>query len=175
MQCQLMESFFEAIRQIHKENSVARDYGTGVPLYHSEVNLLDAIYRHPEYSAATLANALGITKGALTQTARKLIDKGLIEQYNPPGNRKLKFHKLTAGGETARLGHAQFHKNANDRMKSYLCSLPQENKQILGDFFRVLESCGQVCLYSCEMTGCVCHTHSNNTADEKGGKADVGA
>lgn len=158
MQCQLMESLFQAMQTIHAEKGVARSYGVDALLYHSEINLLDVIHRYPERSAAALADALSITKGALTQTARKLMDKGLIEQYSPPNNRKLKYHRLTEAGETARTGHAQYHREANARMKAYLCARTAEEKRVLMDFFRMLESCRQVCLYDCESTGCMCGT-----------------
>lgn len=166
MQCQLIETLFETMRSIHAEQCTARDYGAGELLYHAEVNLLDVIFRHPEQSAASLAGMLGITKGALTQTAKKLIDKGLVEPYNPPGNRKTKYHRLTPAGEAVRKSHAQFHAEANARMRAYLCALPVSDKQVLTDFFKELGECGQICLYDCESAGCTC--------GQQGGEANVG-
>ena len=175
MQCHLIERLFQSIQTIHKEAGIARDYGAGMLLYHSEVTLLELIHRCPEQSAATLAEALGITNGALTQTARKLMDKGLIEQYSPPTNRKLKYHRLTESGETARQGHAQHHQEANARMRAYLCTRSPEEKQVLMDFFTQLEACSQICLYECEPTGCACHPHNPEQPTHKGGNTDVGA
>jgi hypothetical protein len=40
-----------------QEMKVARDYGVGFPLYHSEVHLLDAINAHEGANACELANS----------------------------------------------------------------------------------------------------------------------
>lgn len=170
MQCQLIEGLFNAIETIHKERCLARDYGGGVPLYHSEISLLEIVHKCPEQSAATLAETLGITGGALTQTAKKLMDKGLIEQYTLPNNRKVKYHRLTAAGELARTGHAQYHAEANARMKEYLCGRSPEEKQMLLDFFDELTACKQVCLYEC---ACGVEACMQTTTKSQGGEANA--
>lgn len=175
MQCQLIENLFDVLQTIRDEQCVARDYGDGTPLYHAEVNLLEVIHRHPDQSAAQLADTLGITRGALTQTAKKLMDKGLITQHHPPNNRKTKHHRLTGAGEAVRQGHAQFHEEANARMKAYLCTRSSAEKQVLMDFFTVLSSCKQLCLYDCEAAGCGCGLQSTETTHAQGGTTDVGA
>lgn len=175
MQCQLIEGLFDVLQAIREEQCVARDYGDGTPLYHAEVSLLDIIHRHPDHSAAQLAETLGITRGALTQTAKKLMEKGLITQYHLPNNRKTKYHQLTDAGEAVRQGHAQFHEEANTRMRAYLCTRSAAEKQVLMDFFKVLDSCKQLCLYDCEATGCGCGLSGADSTHEQGGTTDVGA
>lgn len=175
MQCQLIESLFDVLQAIREEQGVARDYGDGTPLYHAEVSLLEVIHRHPDHSAAQLADALGITRGALTQTAKKLMDKGLITQYHAPNNRKTKYHRLTEAGEAVRQGHAQFHAEANAQMKAYLCARPAEEKQVLVDFFKVLSSCTQLCLYDCEAVGCGCGLQTAGATNGQGGTMNVDA
>lgn len=172
MHCTLVECFFDAMRTVHDEQGTARDYGTGTLLYHAEMSLLEAIHCHPRQSAAALADTLGISRGALTQTAKKLIDKGLVVQYNPPNNRKTKYHRLTEAGEVAREGHARFHAEGNARMRSYLCGLPAADKQVLMGFFRVLEHSGQLCLYECETAGCLCG--AQGLIATEGGHTDAG-
>lgn len=169
MQCQLMESLFQAVRAFHLEESVARDYGAGVPLYHAEVSLLDVIARRPEQSASALAEALGITRGALTQTAKKLVEKGLIEPYSPPRNRKVKYHRLTPLGDVVRQGHAAYHAQANARMKAYLGSKTPEDKRMLHEFLQTLQSCMPLCLYDCEAIGCTCHLKDSPITQGAGG------
>lgn len=173
MQCQLIDGFFQAMERIQKERGVAREYGAGVLLYHSELSLLEAVHQHPEQQAAALAQRLGITNSALTQTAKKLMDKGLIEQYTPPGNRRQKYHRLTALGMAAREGHMRYHQDANARMKDYLCARTQEEKRVLTDFFQVLGECGQVCLFECGAAGCGCGQRQGTNG--QGGNTDAGA
>jgi DNA-binding MarR family transcriptional regulator len=47
-------------------------------LYPSELHLLDAVQGNPQLSATEIAGLLGITKGAVSQTLRRLMKKGII-------------------------------------------------------------------------------------------------
>lgn len=170
MRCNLMENLYKAMQAIHDEQLTPRDYGTGDLLYHAELSLLDVIARNPDKSAVQLATQLGITKGALTQTAQKLVEKGLIEQYNPPKNRKTKHHRLTAAGILAISGHAQYHAEANARMQAYLCGRSAQDKQVIADFFETLLSCMPICLYDCDKDNCGCIAPSI-----EGGTTNAGA
>lgn len=156
MQCQLIEALFDVIGAFRQEEGLPRDYGGGVLLHHAELRLLDAVAGHPEQSASALAGRLGVTRGALTQTARRMMDKGLIEQYAPPRNRKVKYHRLTTAGEEARRGHARHHAGANERMRAYLRGLSPAEKQGLLTFLKTLKGCMPICLYECDGTGCAC-------------------
>lgn len=157
MECKLVKSMFSVIRAFHLEESGARDYGGGVPLYHAEVNLLDVIDRNPEYSAGELAAELGITKGALAQTAKRLIEKGVIEAYSPPGNRRVKYHRLTELGKVIRQGHADYHRQSNGKMQAYLSTISASDKAVLTNFFDKLLACMPICLYDCENPDCMCN------------------
>lgn len=175
MRCQLVEDMFSTMQLIHSEQCTARDYGAGGLLYHAEVMLLEVVQRYPQHSAAALAGILGITRGALTQTAKKLIEKGLVEQYNPPGNKKTKYHRLTGAGEAVRRAHLQYHAEANARVRAYLCACPQEEKQVLLRFFQTLRDNRQLCLFDCESTGCACGLQAEAPAHIQEGGNHAGA
>lgn len=170
MQCQLMEPFFEAVQTLRGEENTPRDYGTGTLLYHSEINLLNTIYRHPEESASALAQALGITRGALTQTARRLMGKDLVEQYSPSRNRKTKYHRLTEKGEQTRLAHARHYAQANAAIQAYICNRSAEERQALLGFLRTLQACGPFCLFSCTHHAC---NLARDTDDKEREHADI--
>lgn len=63
-------------------------YEVEFPLHHAEVHLLEAISALEGANVGELARYLGMTSGAISQVTRKLLDKGLIEAYRKPGNRK---------------------------------------------------------------------------------------
>jgi DNA-binding MarR family transcriptional regulator len=123
---------------LSRERSQPRDYGIGHALYHSEVHLIMAIKEHPDANASELADALGITNGAITQVADKLERKGFIERYRLPDNRKDLYFRLTESGERAYSGHNAHHEKMNAKVVEYLRSLSESDYRIVSDFVRVL-------------------------------------
>lgn len=173
MECPLICSLFETVRLMREEERSVRDYGVDTPLYHSEVRLLEAIYSNPEQRAGTLSETLSITKGALAQAAKKLMDKGLIEQYNAQGNRKTKYYRLTELGEVARIGHIRYHDQSIERMRTYLCHRSEDEKRMLMDFLKEVGQCMPLCAYDCTSPESQCVAITKETGDQ-GGKCHVG-
>lgn len=168
MECPLIGALFDVMRRMRDEERLPRDYGVGEPLYHSELRLLDLIDQNPQKRAGTLSEALGVTKGALAQVAKRLTDKGLIEEYNAEGNRKEKYYRLTALGEEARAGHIRHHDQSIGRMKSYLCSRSEDEKRVLTEFLKEIGQCMPLWPYNCSSPDCGCaaiakhDTHDTN-------------
>lgn len=154
MNCALTEEFFSVMNLLLDEQKIPKDYGTGQLLYHSEVNFLDAIHKHKQANVSELSAKLGITKGAVTQTAGKLKAKGLIEIYMQEGNKKEKFFRLTDVGMTARKGHEQYHKKANESLCDYFRSLSDADVRVVRTFLNQLRTCVPFCQFTCEYTDC---------------------
>jgi len=74
------------------------DYGVGKDLYHSERHLIDQIAQHPEKNITELAKFMGVTKGAISQTVKKLESKDIVQRYKGEDNEKEVFLKLTGIG-----------------------------------------------------------------------------
>jgi DNA-binding MarR family transcriptional regulator len=66
-----------------------------------------------------LSEFLGVTNGAVWQTARKLTRKGLIESYREPHNKKEVYFRLTDLGRKASDGHKQHHETINAEFADY--------------------------------------------------------
>lgn len=100
------------VRIFNKAAAIERepvDTGDGIFLYTSEVHLIDAVGRYGKESMSELAARLGITKGAISQTAKKLEEKGYLERTNPEGNNKTVFLHLTKAGKRAYDWHRAYH------------------------------------------------------------------
>jgi DNA-binding MarR family transcriptional regulator len=96
------------------------DIGTGDIIYHPEILLIKMIKNHPEKNMSELADILSLTKGAISQTSKKLVDKGYLRKFRFDDNKKEIFLKLTKKGET-------FYNTYMDNIK--------DSFQILIDFF----------------------------------------
>lgn len=81
MKRELQELIEQFLRILHLYSLITRkpkDYGTGDLLYFTEVHTIDMIGRNRKVNVTRLAELMGVTKGAISQTIRKLASKGLI-------------------------------------------------------------------------------------------------
>jgi DNA-binding MarR family transcriptional regulator len=130
-----IEKLTHIVSIVNREMKTAWDYGLGFPLHHSEVHLLEAIKFCNGANAGEIARYLGITNGAVSQVAKKLIDKALIETYRSEDNRKEVFFRITPLGNKACAGHQRHHKKINARLNKYVEQLNEKDyKAILGFF-----------------------------------------
>jgi DNA-binding MarR family transcriptional regulator len=133
-----MEKMTHVVSIVNREMKTAWDYGIGFPLYHSEVHLLEAIKFCSGANAGEIARYLGITNGAVSQVAKKLMDKALIEAYRSEDNRKEVFFQLTPLGNKACAGHQRHHKKINARLVKYVEQLNEKDYKAILNFFNVL-------------------------------------
>ena len=59
-----------------------KDYGTGDLLYFTEIHTITMVGKNKEINMTQLAEMMGVTKGAISQTIRKLVHKNLILKSN---------------------------------------------------------------------------------------------
>lgn len=153
MECKISGLFFDLIQSMQEEQKKPKDYGTGQLLFHSEVNFLSTISNNPNANASEISAKLGITKGATTQLVARLTEKGLIECYHAPNNKKAKYLKLTPLGKKAQHGHEQYHKQANERMRNYLCTRSDQEKETISDLLNYMKECVPFCEFNCSHEG----------------------
>ncbi|NLO85656.1 MAG: MarR family transcriptional regulator [Clostridiales bacterium] len=134
MQCRIIHRYFTTLSALMEEEKKPRNYGTSHLLYHSEINLIDCVHKHPECNAITLSRMMGVTRGAVTQIGNQLEEKGFIARYLKSGNKKEKYYRLTELGDEVRRGHEQYHKEANQRICSYLSTLEESDATLIMDF-----------------------------------------
>jgi DNA-binding MarR family transcriptional regulator len=110
---ELIEKLYRMLNMVNDEMKTARDYGAGFKIHHSEVHLLETISKHEGANASELSKILGFTNGAVSQAAKKLLDKALIENYQIPNNKKEVYFRLTDLGSKVLKGHREHHKKIN--------------------------------------------------------------
>lgn len=81
----------------------------------SEVHCIDYIGGNMECNVTKLAESFRMTRGAITKITKKLIEKGLIESYQKPENKKEVYFKLTAEGRGVYEIHQELHKEFQER------------------------------------------------------------
>lgn len=134
----ILEKMFLAYNIMQENAKHPRDYGVGHLLYQAELHTLAAIFRHEQANASELAQIMGITKGAITQVVSKLIQKGLVEKFNMPGNKKEVYFCLTATGVKVNDAHYEHDRKILQPVISYLGNLNQEQLSAIGEYFNIL-------------------------------------
>lgn len=121
------------------------DTGDGILLYTSEIHLLDMAGRYPDDNMTVLASRLGITKGAISQTAKKLEEKGYLERINREGDNKTVHIRLTANGLRASGWHRAYHAAVNERIEKHIAALDRKDRDsfrnLLAEMEKIFDDC----------------------------------
>lgn len=97
---ELLDISAQLIQKIAFLDSFVQDYDTGVPLYLKEKLTIQAIGKNPGINVTRLAERMGVTKGAVSQTATKLVRKKLVRKTYSEDNAKEIILQLTDSGWT---------------------------------------------------------------------------
>jgi DNA-binding MarR family transcriptional regulator len=121
------------------------DTGDGVLLYTSEIHLLDMAGRYPQEGMSSLAGRLGITKGAISQTAKRLVEKGYLERMAREEDSKTVLLRLTDAGQNAFLWHREYHERVNRRIAGEFSRLTPGEREKVFSLLARLESVFDAC------------------------------
>lgn len=149
MNCDLVSSFTDLCYLVDESKKKQKDYA-GFPLYSSEISLIEAVYFKPESNVSQLADYLKVTKGAVTQTAGKLLEKKLIETYLLDSNKKEKYFRLTEDGLKVKVDHQYKHDESNKKLCEYMKSLSPAQAAVIHEFMEVLKDCVPICMFTCD-------------------------
>lgn len=120
--CALMERIIHKYTQWENKK---RTYGTDIPLSKSEIHTIVAVGDQPGINITTLAEVLGITKGAASQMIYKLVDKGsVVKKISPESDTEVVLY-LTPDGQKNYETHNLYHQQANDKALSLLQDMPE--------------------------------------------------
>ncbi len=78
----LIDQFLKILNLYSVISRKPKDYGTGDLLYFTEVLTISAVGKNKAINMTQLAEIMGVTKGAISQTIRKLVSKNFILKTN---------------------------------------------------------------------------------------------
>jgi DNA-binding MarR family transcriptional regulator len=105
----LIDLFLKILHLYSVINRKPKDYGTGDMLYFAEIHTITMVGNNNEINMTKLADIMGVTKGAISQTIRKLAGKNLIIKSNI-NNRKEINLKLSEKGMIVYRAQESFQK-----------------------------------------------------------------
>ncbi|MBU4438034.1 MAG: MarR family transcriptional regulator [Firmicutes bacterium] len=84
----------------------------------SEVHCIEYIGSNVDTNVTKLAESFYMTRGALSKLTKKMIEKGIIESYQKPDNKKEIYFRLTEQGNAINKIHEDLHEAFQERDKA---------------------------------------------------------
>ena len=106
---QLIDLFLKILHLYSIIGRKPKDYGTGDLLYFTEVHTITVVGKNDGVNMTRLAEIMGVTKGAISQTIRKLVHKNLIVKTNNTNRKEINL-KLSGKGRKVLKAQASFQK-----------------------------------------------------------------
>ncbi|AAK78538.1 DNA-binding MarR family transcriptional regulator [Clostridium acetobutylicum] len=131
---QISELILETICKFDERDSKERNFGTDVNIHHSEIHMIKFIKENTDLHISAIARKLGITRGAVSQTIKRLQSKGLITKEVDEGNNSKIVVRLTGKGQTAYINHENYHKQYEIRIKNILENMGAGSEKVVYDF-----------------------------------------
>lgn len=120
--------------------SLPRDFGVDVRLHLSEIHTIQAIGMTPENNIRTIADILGVTPSAASQTITRLTKRGLVKKVRGLRNDKEVTLELTEKGRIAFQNHERGHAEMYERLASRIGPLNEKDIEVLDRVFSAMES-----------------------------------
>ena len=134
-----LENIYRLINKYNQKSRKARTYGTEDLLYPAEVHLMEIIGAYREITTTKLAEVLGITKGAVSQTTTKLLSKELITKSASKERTNEVQISLSEKGQVVFQHHRKLHENMINRVDCLVQGLPHESKEVIQNMFQIIE------------------------------------
>lgn len=132
---------FQNIMRLSEElEKLPRKFGTDTPLSSTEVHLIELIGDNEGRSVTDLARLQGVTKGAVSQSLKRLEKKGFILKEEDPSNISRSLIQLSNKGKTVYYSHKDWHETMDGGFKDYFQSLEQEKIDFLDEFLVKVET-----------------------------------
>lgn len=105
----------------------------------SEIHLIEVVGQNEGLSVTGLAKRLGITKGAVSQTLKKMAAKELVVKEVDPANTSRMTVSLSTKGKVAYYSHLQWHETMDGGFRNYFINLPGDKIRFMDEFLSILE------------------------------------
>jgi DNA-binding MarR family transcriptional regulator len=120
--------------------NMPRDFGVDKPLYLSEIHAIQAIGTTKENNVRIIADVLGVTPSAASQTITRLMRRGFVKKIRGVKNEKEVALELTESGRIAYDCHEKIHDQMYERIAGKVGELSEGERATLARIFSAFES-----------------------------------
>lgn len=106
----------------------------------SEIHCIDYIGANTDSNVTKMADAFYMTRSAISKLTKKMIEKGLIESYQKPENKKEIYFRLTGKGKAVEEIHKQLHQEYQQRDDAVFKQITKEQYESMLSFIELYSS-----------------------------------
>ncbi|SCY38188.1 MarR family transcriptional regulator [Desulfoluna spongiiphila] len=137
--------FHKVMNKMKRIEQKPRYFGTDILLYPSEIHTIDAIGKNPGINVTDLAVLQGVTKGAVSQVIRKLVDKEMVVRMKDEKSDREVLLMLSPAGKIAYTSHQKFHSRIDPILLELIEEADEEKIAFMVSVFKAIERfCDQV-------------------------------
>ncbi|VFQ46807.1 MarR family transcriptional regulator [Desulfoluna butyratoxydans] len=137
--------FHRVMNKMKRIEQKPRYFGTDILLYPSEIHTIEAIGKNPGINVTDLAALQGVTKGAVSQVIRKLVDKEMVIRMKDEKSDREVLLVLSPTGKTANAAHQKFHSRIDPILLELIDEADEEKIAFTVSVFQAIERfCDQV-------------------------------
>ena len=111
----------------------------GLRLYPSELHLMQVISDGQSVNATSMAERLGVTKGAVSQTISRLEKKGIVTKTKDPMSKNELTVRFTATGHAAMEAFSGLRAENRKQHALYLAGLSEKERETVTKFLEAME------------------------------------
>ncbi|MBC8440739.1 MAG: MarR family transcriptional regulator [Deltaproteobacteria bacterium] len=131
---------FQSIMTLAQQmEKTPKSFGTGEMISASEIHLIEIIGDTEDLSVTDISKHLNITKGAVSQSLKRLETKGFTTKKSDPENLSRSIVMLTSKGQTAYWSHKYWHETMDGGFLKYLDELDDRTFTIIVNFLERVE------------------------------------
>lgn len=130
----ISDLFLNTISEFYEYDKKSKTFGIDTELYHSEIHMVACIKENENLHISEAARKLSITRGAASQTIKRLERKGVVIKEEDINNNSKLILKLTDKGETAYKNHQKDHDKYNTIIEKILKNADAAEIAFLNDF-----------------------------------------
>lgn len=108
-------------------------------LHPSEIHLMQVIHERPDLNAGEMAQRLGVTNGAVSQTLARLVRKGVIIKSKEPSLKNRVTASCTSSGQAALRRFEEERAASLHSFADYLGSLSETDRSVIQGFLMHME------------------------------------
>lgn len=105
-----------------------------VKLYPSEIHLILLAHQEQATNATIMAEKLGVTKGAVSQTLSRLEKKGILRKIKDPYNKNELTVEFTTLGQQAIVEYLKMMAGVHQKYEQHLVALTDDEREVISRF-----------------------------------------
>jgi DNA-binding MarR family transcriptional regulator len=110
-----------------------------VTLFPKEVHVILLVHAEHNINAKKIAEILGVTKGAISQTLKRLVDKGMLNKNKNPQQPKELLITLTNLGQEAANHFLTIKNSMAKKYDAYLANLSPKERKTIDTFLQEMD------------------------------------